>query len=358
MNVISVIIPVYKVEPYLRQCLDSVVNQTYKNLEIIIIDDGSPDDCGVICDEYADRDCRIKVVHKRNEGLSAARNDGIRLATGEWLTFIDSDDWLELNYFYEMAKILEVCQPDVLCAGGSYQNKGDQQIIARYFYTQRTWNEDDNKELIIAKVLTGQAEHKVKKGERPVRLASAWDKICKTSFIKSQGILFDVNDKAYEDVWYSLLVVSQASKIVGCDCIGYHYRFVDNSITKGYNPRKCVINHENLDKTILQFRCNNSKIIHSAMIAYGLDLFVNGLLCSTLHPLDKKNYKEKAIEIKNVKRMPRFHEVLQSHDNRYLTLRAQIKGIIFRLPGAWQIILLYSIKRKVEAIKQWLLERR
>lgn len=91
---VSVIIPVYKVEAYIRECLDSVIHQTYKNLEIILIDDGSPDQCGQICDEYAGRDSRIQVIHKENAGVSVARNTGIDMATGTYIIFADSDDVL------------------------------------------------------------------------------------------------------------------------------------------------------------------------------------------------------------------------------------------------------------------------
>lgn len=92
---LSVIIPVYKVEPYLCRCVDSVLNQTYRNLEIILVDDGSPDHCGAICDEYAAKDERVHVIHKTNGGLSDARNAGMAQMTGEYLTFVDSDDWLD-----------------------------------------------------------------------------------------------------------------------------------------------------------------------------------------------------------------------------------------------------------------------
>ena len=94
---VSVIIPVYKVEAYLSRCVDTVINQTLKELEIILVDDGSPDNCPAICDEYALKDERIKVVHKTNGGLSSARNAGLRIATGEYIFFLDSDDWLELD---------------------------------------------------------------------------------------------------------------------------------------------------------------------------------------------------------------------------------------------------------------------
>lgn len=94
---VSVIVPVYNVAPYLEQCLDSIVNQTYRNLEIILVDDGSTDESGAICDRYAELDSRIKVVHKENGGQSSARNVALDMMTGEWVLFVDSDDWIELN---------------------------------------------------------------------------------------------------------------------------------------------------------------------------------------------------------------------------------------------------------------------
>lgn len=96
-DLITVVVPVYNVEKYLKKCIDSIINQTYKNIEIILVDDGSPDNCGKICDEYAKNDQRIKVIHKENGGLSDARNAGIDVATGEYITFVDSDDYIEEN---------------------------------------------------------------------------------------------------------------------------------------------------------------------------------------------------------------------------------------------------------------------
>lgn len=97
-DLISVIVPVYNVEKYLKRCVDSILNQTYKNLEIILVDDGSPDRCGKICDEYAVKDNRVKVIHKENGGLSDARNTGIDVAKGKYISFIDSDDYVENEY--------------------------------------------------------------------------------------------------------------------------------------------------------------------------------------------------------------------------------------------------------------------
>src|SRR5699024_9631307 len=96
---ISVIVPVYKVESYLERCILSIIKQTYKNLEIILVNDGSPDNCGELCDIYAKKDSRIKVIHKKNGGLSDARNVALDIATGDYIGFVDSDDWININMY-------------------------------------------------------------------------------------------------------------------------------------------------------------------------------------------------------------------------------------------------------------------
>ncbi len=102
LPLISVIVPIYNVEPYLKRCVESIQNQTYKNLEIILVDDGSPDNCGKMCDEFAVNDKRIKVVHRENGGLSAARNSGLDIATGDYVGFVDSDDYIENDMYREL----------------------------------------------------------------------------------------------------------------------------------------------------------------------------------------------------------------------------------------------------------------
>lgn len=112
---ISVIIPVYNVEKYLRRCVDSVIAQTYENLEVILVDDGSPDGCPQICDEYANKDSRIRVIHKKNGGLSSARNAALDSGlTGDYVTFVDSDDWIAKDYYKHGIELIEKTGADVL----------------------------------------------------------------------------------------------------------------------------------------------------------------------------------------------------------------------------------------------------
>lgn len=103
---ISIIIPIYKVEQYLDECITSVINQTYKDLEIILVDDGSPDKCPQMCDEWAKKDCRIKVVHKKNGGLSSARNAGLKVASGDFVGFVDSDDYVDETMYEDLMRVM------------------------------------------------------------------------------------------------------------------------------------------------------------------------------------------------------------------------------------------------------------
>lgn len=114
---ISIIVPVYKVEPYLRKCLDSILAQTYTDFELILVDDGSPDRCGAICDEYAQLDARIRVLHQKNGGISAARNAGLDVVQGEYLTFIDSDDMVSPAYLEDLLHALLAEQADISVCG-------------------------------------------------------------------------------------------------------------------------------------------------------------------------------------------------------------------------------------------------
>lgn len=115
--VISCIVPIYNVEKYLNICIDSILNQTFKNFELILVDDGSPDNCGFICDEYAKKDSRIHVIHQKNAGVSAARNAGINIAKGEYICFVDSDDWIDPQMYEKMYNCAQSNNVDLVICG-------------------------------------------------------------------------------------------------------------------------------------------------------------------------------------------------------------------------------------------------
>lgn len=130
---ISIIVPVYKVEPFLQKCINSILSQTYQNLEIILVDDGSPDSCPSICDSYALKDKRVRVIHKPNGGLSSARNAGLDIAKGDYIGFVDSDDWIESTMYEEMISLMQEKDLDVaFCAANIIEN--GEKIETRFAY--------------------------------------------------------------------------------------------------------------------------------------------------------------------------------------------------------------------------------
>ena len=123
---ISVIVPIYNVQKFLHHCVDSLINQTYKNIEIILVNDGSPDECPKICDEYASTDNRIKVIHKENGGLVSARKAGAIVSSGDYVACVDGDDWVAENYIDSFCQIIESYHPDVICCGYIAAKQGQQ----------------------------------------------------------------------------------------------------------------------------------------------------------------------------------------------------------------------------------------
>lgn len=212
---ISTIVPIYKVEKYLRACVDSILDQTYKNIEVILVDDGSPDDCGKICDEYSHKDPRIKVIHKENGGLSDARNCGLDAATGEYISFIDSDDRIDPDLFRQA---MERAPFSVLVFGCTdiYAQTG-RSVPNRLNTSKRsvTWSADPQ---IIKEMV-----------ERSL-FGYAWNKIYHRSIIGSSRF----KDIALrEDLLFNLEVLARVERISILNVPGYHYYHREDSLLTG-----------------------------------------------------------------------------------------------------------------------------
>lgn len=194
-ELISVIVPIYNVEKYLRKCVDSIINQTYKNLEIILVDDGSPDNCPKICDEYAKQDSRIKVIHKENGGLSDARNAGMNIATGEYISFIDSDDWIKSEMIEDMYNRMIEDNSDLVSSGVLWVDENGVEI--------RNATVSENCVLNTEQAMTELInDGKLKQ--------HVWNKLYKADLIKN--IPFD-KGKYHEDVFWSYKVIGEAERI-------------------------------------------------------------------------------------------------------------------------------------------------
>ena len=210
---ISIIVPVYKVEPYLRKCLDSIINQTYTDLEIILVDDGSPDNCGAICDEYARKDSRILVIHKENGGVSAARNTGLEAATGEYIGFVDSDDWIDSDMYENLLCLLLQHGADIAQSGIVFEKESTH------------WEMYTPNQPVFCECKTSSFP-----GETWILFSnSIWNKLYKASVAKSAK--FSPTLTYGEDLLYNALLLQNASAIVFAPQAKYHYLQQANSIS-------------------------------------------------------------------------------------------------------------------------------
>ena len=216
---ISVIVPIYNVEPYLRRCIDSIINQTYENLEIILVDDESPDNCGQICDDYAKKDTRIKVIHKKNGGLSDARNVGLEVCTGDFISFVDSDDWIELNTYEIMMKSMNEYNADMVVSNINYVYKN--KVESKYSEDKiRCFNKEEAMKELIKDGLVQ---------------AVVWNKLYKRVFI--DNLRFKVG-KLNEDEFFTYKICAKAERIVYIPEALYQYRQREDSIMGTYTLQR------------------------------------------------------------------------------------------------------------------------
>lgn len=329
---LTVIIPVYKVEKYLKKCLDSVVNQTFRDIEIIIIDDGSPDNCGKICDQYAKGDSRIDVVHKNNGGLCAARNDGIERATGEWITFVDSDDWLDLNYYEDMFNNIKGKQADVYVAGGHIVEYDNRHIIRYNCHEDVEITTKTETDMLMAKILAPLCGEKAE-GKQAASMGSPWDKLYNADFLKKNSLLFDEDSKAWEDLLFNFYVFGKAQKVIMGTNIGYHYRMIGTSITKKFNPEREIINYYFIDKLVNYMKGRErSEIIDKAIKVRSINMISNMMKSYYFHPDNKESYYLIAKKIKLIKKEPYYADAILCKYNDLLSHRQKILVNLLKLP--------------------------
>lgn len=209
---ISIIIPVYNAEKYLRECLDSVLAQTFTDFEVLLINDGSTDNSGQICDAYALQDTRIKVFHQENGGVSSARNLGLDNAKGEWITFVDSDDYLGDNYFYFLKLIPE--DADFVLLNITRDIKGEVKSLVNF--KENTYSKED---FLLKYPLYPN-------------FPGPWGKFFRLDIIKSNEVVFDEKLSFGEDALFNLTYLKFAKVIVTANYSNYYYRDVEGGLSK------------------------------------------------------------------------------------------------------------------------------
>lgn len=277
MPKISIIVPIYNVERYIHRCIESILNQNFCDFELILVNDGSPDQCGDICDEYALKDNRIKVIHKNNGGLSSARNAGIDIAKGKYIGFIDSDDWIEPDMYEILYQNIKKYNADIsMCKYKTEKND----LISIY-------NTPLQEEVLV--VNTEQAIQAMVDNVLFDLTQFACDKLYKRELF--EGIRYP-EGKLYEDVATTYKLIDKCNVFVYNNSTKYHYSLNSNSISQ----RK--FDHSQLDiletrQELYRFIRNNyPKAIQGALCQYisANVSIVNKLILSDY--MDKKVYKD------------------------------------------------------------------
>lgn len=203
---VSIIIPVYKAEKNISRCIDSILKQSYENLEVILIDDGSPDDSGKICDKYSEIDKRIKVIHKKNGGVSSARNAGLKIATGDYIGFVDADDYIEADMYSHLIDLIQKSNADLVICGYFIEYLTgvikESNIIDKHLL---------NTEETLDFVLTN------------LNMGSIWNKIYKREIIYDKNVIFDESITIGEDLLFLCMAISNCNRVVYDFSPKYHY---------------------------------------------------------------------------------------------------------------------------------------
>ena len=288
MPLISIIVPVYKVEKYLEKCVKSILNQTFADFELILVDDGSPDQCGKMCDEYAKMDDRVKVIHKENGGLSDARNAGINLASGKYISFVDSDDYISNDMYELLYDLITTYDADIsIC---------DYHRISEEDWCQRIISETHENEIHCFNQETALKELLL---ERKID-NHAWGKLYKRQLFENVQFPKGIN---YEDIGTTYLLFSKSNKIVYSNLKKYYYLIRKGNIT-GTKNESNIRDYMNMTSKRYKFIYKNFpelQIYNTTRLSINL---INVHLWSALNGLDKfyKETKNEYLALKKVTR--------------------------------------------------------
>ena len=320
---ISIIVPVYNVEAYLRQCLDSIVNQTYTEIEIICVNDGSSDKSKEILDEYASKDNRIKVVNQKNTGLSGARNAGNKLAKGKYIMYVYSDDWIDHDTCKNAVEYAEKEEADVVfwCYKKEYKTSS----VEKHFSWGNgcVFEATDVKNKLYRR-FCGLLGDELAHPEYANAIETAWGKLYRASIIINNDIRFvDTKLIGTEDCLFNLYVFSNVTKAVYIDkCYNHYRKYNDFSLTKGYKPNlylqwqslfDLIEEHITLKQLPEQFRTAIQNRIALSIIGLGLNQCASG-----------EGLISDAKALKRIIRSPRYKKAYAQLEMRYFQLHWRI----------------------------------
>lgn len=307
---VSIVVPVYNVERYLDICMRSLIDQTYANIEIIVVDDGSSDSCPQKCDDWAIRDSRVRVIHTSNAGVSAARNKGLSVAAGEYVCFIDSDDFVEDSYIETMLRKAAAYQADIVFCG--YRTVD--YVAGNYFPVRR-----NNRVSFVAKDNLAFREEFISLAHSGV-INPPWCKMFRKMFLVQNNAQFPVGIIAGEDSIFAYPLYAHADRVVAIDDALYSYVVRRGSVSGKYNPKLFEsrrATYAKVSPVIEQWIPEYINEYDNAFI-YDIDVCLNSLFCA-------------ATKVQRDERVRLIRLILDSAEVQYCVSRITPNGIRNRI---------------------------
>ena len=311
---VSVIIPVYNVKPYLKRCVESVLNQSYKNIEIVLVDDGSTDESGKMCDDLSNEDKRIQVFHKANGGLGSARNCGIEHSKGEYILFLDSDDYIEHNTIEEMIKYSDY---DIVCCGFD--------------------RVDEETKKIYSKEMMGMSFDKLEINDDSINETaflspSGWGKLFKRDLIGTTR--FSSNKKSIEDTLFYLEIIPKTKRIKYIKKILWHYMVRKNSLIMGLTDEKAdLFEKELLDVKQKYIENNYSKEKFNFLT---VEVFIHNCIS-----IPNRLYNNKDVNINN--RLKHIKNYMNDNFEDWKKVKFRVKGQLAKKIALHVVRFMYKI---------------
>ncbi len=279
----SVVVPIYNVEKYLRECVDSILSQTFEDFELILVNDGSKDSSGAICDEYAEKDSRVKVIHKENGGQSTARNIGIKESNGQYAIFIDSDDMFCDSHFFEDLKNKIADNTDI--------------VVFRYCKYYENGRTDDCGINLADLDSSNKADFLRELVRRDAFFCSCWSKCTRMSILKDNNIEFDTSLSCEDMDWY-YNVVSKAENFEVIDKPYVYYRQRENSVTSSFKKKSITDYIYTIDKWSNEFKKLEDESERKVMLSSLAKLYCNLLISYSRHTKELKDCKKDIFSFK------------------------------------------------------------
>lgn len=323
MSKISVIVPVYNVESTLCKCIDSILKQTYDNWELLLIDDGSTDSSGGICDIYAEKDCRISVVHKVNGGVSVARNTGLDKACGKYVLFVDSDDYIDENALEILLKNAEENDADVVMFGFYYHVEETKETFSNFPEVHFVGNESEFLEEVF--------EHTFRKE----MLNAPWNKLIRKNVLDANNLRFNPEFSICEDMIFSIEILSVSNQIVVLDKAMYHYvyKLGDNLVNKfHYNYFEALNFYKKKMDSYLAKNDAEESIVFMVEDFYAEKIIA---YLKRIYVSSRYDRKKKYSELKRIGN----HSEVQHVMKRYCSVRIKKKVVVFCINNKFFVLL-------------------